>query len=90
MGTKGIKGLQLQEQVSAVDCSLKQKHLDVFKLDSVVWTICSDFYVCSREYSNLHHATQQMLKNSFPPRDIKPSMYLAVENKQSAVAWRLN
>lgn len=80
------QGLQFQEQVCAVDCSLKQEHLDVFKLDGVFWTICSDFYVCSCEYSNLHQAKQQMLKNWFPPWDIKPNMYLAVENKQSAVA----
>lgn len=38
-----------------------------------------------REYSDLHQAKQQML-NSFSPWDIKPSIYLAVENKQSAEA----
>lgn len=39
-----------------------------------------------REYSDLHQAKQQMLKNSFSPWDTKPSIYLAVENNQSAEA----
>lgn len=65
---------------------LETKTSRCFQIDGGFWTICSDFYACSREYSNSHQAKQQMLKNSCPSWDIKPNMYLAVENKQSAVA----
>lgn len=54
--------------------------------DMVFFEPFVQIFVCSWEYSNLHQAKQQMLKNSCPPWDIKPNMYLAVENKQSAVA----